>query len=99
MTALAARGSIAAAMKASARRVRAERDRRRLPPRMRRTRWARRILGVLATGAFLAVGVDSARLIAARERPHASDAVLGAPPAAAQGHHARHKHRRARHGA
>jgi hypothetical protein len=50
-------------MEASARRVKAERDRSRLPKRGAASRWTRRIAGLIATGAFVAVGVVSAQMI------------------------------------
>jgi LppP/LprE lipoprotein len=51
-------------MEATARRVRAQRNRRRLPPRGALARWTRRITGLLATAAFLGVGVASYEMIA-----------------------------------
>jgi hypothetical protein len=50
-------------MDSSARRVKAQRDRRRLPPRGPVARWTRRIVGLLATAAFLGVGFVSAQMI------------------------------------
>jgi hypothetical protein len=50
-------------MERSARRVQAERDRRRLPRRGPIARWSRRIVGLLATAAFIGVGVVSAQMI------------------------------------
>src|SRR5690349_15138610 len=50
-------------MERSARRVHAERDRRRLPRRGPVARWSRRIAGLLATAAFIGVGVVSAQMI------------------------------------
>src|SRR4051794_3364659 len=44
-------------MDRTARRVQAERNRRRLPPRGRASRWGRRIAGLLATALFLGAGV------------------------------------------
>src|SRR6478609_2681478 len=43
-------------MDSKARRVQAERDRRRLPPRSPWARWTRRVIGLVATIAFLGVG-------------------------------------------
>jgi hypothetical protein len=43
--------------------VQAERDRRRLPRRGPVARWSRRVIGVLATAAFIGVGVVSAQMI------------------------------------
>ena len=50
-------------MDARARRVRAQRNRRRLPPRRRSFRWARRIAGLLATAAFLGAGFAILQMI------------------------------------
>jgi hypothetical protein len=50
-------------MDATARRARAERDRKRLPQRGPWSRWTRRIVGLLATAAFLGVGFASAQMI------------------------------------
>src|SRR5262245_7343130 len=50
-------------MDATARRARAERDRRRLPERGPWSRWTRRIAGLLATAVFLGVGFASAQMI------------------------------------
>jgi hypothetical protein len=50
-------------MDASARRVRAERDRRRLPEKGPWSRWTRRVAGLLATAVFLGVGFASAQMI------------------------------------
>src|SRR4051794_7955366 len=52
-----------AQMDSSARRVKAERDRKRLPQRGPASRWTRRIAGVIATGAFIGVGFASAQMI------------------------------------
>ena len=48
----------------AARRVRAERARRRLPPRLRRVRWGLRLAGLLGTATLLGVGVAAALMIA-----------------------------------
>jgi hypothetical protein len=50
-------------MDASARRVKAARNRQRLPPRSPASRWSRRLAGLLATAAFLGIGVASALMI------------------------------------
>jgi hypothetical protein len=50
-------------MDSSARRVKAERDRHRLPHRSAPSRWALRIAGLLATAVFLGIGVASALMI------------------------------------
>jgi len=50
-------------MDPEARRVKAERDRRRLPHRNGPAVWARRIAGLLGTAALLGVGVASAQMI------------------------------------
>jgi len=63
-------------MESSARRVKADRDRNRLPKRGPAARWTRRIVGVLATGALFAVGVVSYDMIAPD-----GGAAVGAPTA------------------
>jgi LppP/LprE lipoprotein len=79
-------------MEATARRVRAERNRRRLPPRGALARWTRRIMGLLATAAFLGVGVASYKMIAPDHKTPAAAALEPAPTAApAKHHHKRHK--------
>jgi hypothetical protein len=50
-------------MEASARKVQAERNRKRLPPQRSGYRWARRIAGLLATAALLGAGVAIALMI------------------------------------
>jgi LppP/LprE lipoprotein len=50
-------------MDSSARRVQAERNRKRLPPRRKANRWARRIAGLIATIAFIGVGVAIAQMV------------------------------------
>src|SRR3954449_5556792 len=50
-------------MESSDRREKAERDRQRLPHRSTGARWLLRIVGLLATAAFLGVGVASALMI------------------------------------
>jgi hypothetical protein len=50
-------------MERTARRVKAERDRRRLPPRSPGARWMLRLTGLLATAALLGIGVASALMI------------------------------------
>src|SRR5690349_19426178 len=50
-------------MDSSARRVQAERNRKRLPPRRKSHRWARRIVGLIATIAFIGVGVAIAQMV------------------------------------
>ena len=63
-------------MDSSARKVKAERNRNRLPKRGAASRWTRRIIGVVATGAFIAVGVYSYDMIA----PDGGAAVVAATP-------------------
>lgn len=66
-------------MDSTARKVKAERDRQRLPPRSRASRWMTRIVGLLATAAFLGIGVASALMIV----PDGDDdSALSAAPAA-----------------
>lgn len=50
-------------MDPEARKVQAERNRRRLPAKRRSNRWARRIVGLLATAAFLGTGVAIAMMV------------------------------------
>jgi hypothetical protein len=50
-------------MDSSARKVQAERNRRRLPSKRQRFRWARRIVGLIATAAFIGVGVAIAQMV------------------------------------
>src|SRR3954471_17049288 len=69
-------------MERSARRVHAERDRRRLPDRGPVSRWSRRIFGLLATAAFIGVGVVSAQMILPNSGEK-SNAALSAPTATA----------------
>src|SRR6478735_2649902 len=63
-------------MDSSARRVKSKRDRNRLPKRGAASRWTRRVIGVAATGAFIAVGVYSYDMIA----PDGGAAVVAATP-------------------
>jgi LppP/LprE lipoprotein len=58
--------------------VQAERDRRRLPKRGPVARWSRRIAGLLATAAFIGVGVVSAQMIMPDKK------AVSAAPAATQ---------------
>jgi hypothetical protein len=66
-------------MDSSARRNLAERNRRRLPPRRRANRWARRLTGLLATAALLGTGAAAAMMVLP-DRGHNS--VVQAAPAA-----------------
>jgi len=50
-------------MDSNARRVQAERNRKRLPPRRKASRWGRRIAGLIATIAFIGVGVAIAQMV------------------------------------
>jgi hypothetical protein len=77
-------------MQATARRARAERNRRRLPYRGGFARWTRRIAGLLATAAFLGVGVASYKMIAPA---HSTAGAAVVPTAtAAPAHHHRSTH-------
>ena len=69
-------------MEATARRVRAQRNRRRLPYRGGISRWTRRITGLLATAAFLGVGVASYKMIVPDHRAAAVviPTVTATPP-------------------
>jgi LppP/LprE lipoprotein len=84
-------------MEATARRVRAARNRRRLPPRGALARWTRRITGLLATAAFLGVGVASYKMIAPNHKAAASAALAPEPTAAPAKHH-RKRHKAKHHG-
>jgi hypothetical protein len=50
-------------MDSSSRKVQAERNRKRLPPKRKAYRWTRRIVGVIATIAFIGVGVAIAQMV------------------------------------
>ncbi len=63
-------------MESTARRVRAERDRNRLPHRSGLERWTLRIVFVLATAAFLGVGVAAALMILPDKGNDGAAAVL-----------------------
>src|SRR3954447_13489887 len=81
-------------MDSSARRVKAERDRKRLPQRGPTSRWTRRIAGLVATGAFIGVGFVSAQMIIPDSSEKAA-AVVPAPTATAKPKAkkaAKHKH-------
>src|SRR4051812_23704249 len=69
-------------MDSSARRVRAGRNRNRLPRRGAASRWTRRVIGLLATGAFIAVGVVSAQMIIPDSGDKASAVEAGPTPTA-----------------
>ena len=70
-------------MDSKARRVRAERNRNRLPPRRKSSRWARRIVGVLATIAFIGVGVAIAQMVIPEPDGTEASAASLAPTATA----------------
>ncbi len=63
-------------MDARARKVQAERNRRRLPPKRDSHRWARRVAGLLATAALLGTGVAVATMVI----PDADTEVVAATP-------------------
>src|SRR3954454_22340603 len=67
-------------MESSARRVRAERNRRRLPQRGPASRWTRRVAGLLATAVFLGVGAVSVQMVL--PDGDTGDAVISPAPAA-----------------
>src|SRR3954469_15810629 len=69
-------------MERSARRVHAERDRRRLPNRGAMSRWSRRIIGLLATAAFIGVGVVSLQMILPNSGEKSNAAASGPSPTA-----------------
>jgi hypothetical protein len=68
-------------MESTARRVKAERDRDRLPYRSGMERWTLRVVFVLATAAFLGVGVASALMILPDDDVNQGVAVYSAPTA------------------
>ena len=81
-------------MDSNARRVRAERNRKRLPPRGKASRWARRIIGVIATAAFIGVGVAIALMVMPeRDGTEASAAAVAPTPTATPAK----KHKTAKH--
>lgn len=63
-------------MESTARRVKAERDRQRLPYRSGLERWTLRIVFVLATAAFLGVGIASALMILPDEKSEGAAVVI-----------------------
>ncbi len=75
----------------TARRVRADRNRRRLPQRGAVSRWTRRITGLLATAVFLGVGVASYKMIVPDHKAAAGAALAPEPTATPATHHKRHK--------
>jgi hypothetical protein len=68
-------------MESTARRVKAERDRQRLPYRSGLERWTYRFVFVLATAAFLGVGVASALMILPDDKTDDSAALVITPTA------------------
>jgi hypothetical protein len=72
-------GDHRAGMGATARRVRAERKRARLPHRSATSRWSRRLIGLLATAAFLTVGVVSAKMIVPDKDKSSASATTAVP--------------------
>ena len=83
-------------MDASARRIKAERDRNRLPRRAPASRWTRRIAGLLATAAFLGVGFASVQMItpdqqAVEEAPAATATTAPTPKAKKAAHKSKPK--------
>jgi LppP/LprE lipoprotein len=82
-------------MGATARSVRAERNRRRLPRRRALYRWTRRIMGLAATAAVLGVGVASYLMIAPEEHGGAAlDLAPAATPAPKPHHHKAPAHKK-----
>ena len=71
-------------MESTARRVKAERDRDRLPYRSGMERWTLRIVFVLATAAFLGVGVASALMILPDDGNEGAAAVITPIPTPAK---------------
>jgi hypothetical protein len=68
-------------MGATARRVRAERNRARLPQHSATWRWGRRLTGLLATVAFLTVGIVSAKMILPDKKSDSGAAATVVPTA------------------
>jgi hypothetical protein len=68
-------------MDPEARKVQAQRNRRRLPPQRRAARWMRRIAGLIATAALLGSGVAIATMV----MPDDGEDVVAAAPAATAG--------------
>jgi LppP/LprE lipoprotein len=68
-------------MESTARRVKAERDRQRLPHRSGVERWSLRVFFVMATAAFLGIGVASALMILPDKSNEGAAAVFTATPA------------------
>jgi hypothetical protein len=71
-------------MESTARRVKAERDRQRLPHRSGAERWSLRVFFVLATAAFLGIGVASALMILPDEGSEGAAAVITPIPTPAK---------------
>jgi len=71
-------------MESTARRVKAERDRDRLPYRSGMERWTLRVVFVLATAAFLGVGVASALMILPDDSNEGAAAVITPIPTPAK---------------
>jgi hypothetical protein len=71
-------------MESTARRVKAERDRQRLPQRSGVERWTYRVIFVLATAAFLGVGVASALMILPDSKSEGATLVITPTPTPAK---------------
>jgi hypothetical protein len=71
-------------MESTARRVKAERDRQRLPHRSAAERWSLRVFFLLATAAFLGIGVASALMILPDHRSEGAAVVLTPAPTPAK---------------
>jgi hypothetical protein len=84
-----------AGMESSARRIKAERNRQRLPYRSAASRWTRRVAGLLATAVFLGIGVASALMILPDDKGGgAALSVAATPTPTPQAH--KHKHKPAK---
>jgi hypothetical protein len=81
-------------MESTARRVKHERDRQRLPYRSGLERWTYRVVFVLATAAFLGVGVASALMILPDDK--SEGAALAITPTATPAHKAAKKSEKAK---
>lgn len=85
-------------MDSNARRVQAERNRKRLPPRRKSSRWARRIAGLIATIAFIGVGVAIAQMVLPDRKGTQANAAVAptATPTATPKKHKAAKKRKAK---
>ena len=78
-------------MQSTARRVKAERNRKRLPHRSATAVWTRRVAGLLATAAFLGVGIGSALMIIPDDEGGGTPLGVAATPTPTPHKHEAHK--------